>query len=78
MAQLSLYLDETCMNDLRSDAVKENLSISSYARGILEKRHDAKQGWINGWPPNYFDSIQPLGFDIPERLAPEAIQPLDV
>ncbi|PWL78229.1 MAG: antitoxin [Coriobacteriia bacterium] len=56
MAQLSLYMDEVTMAGLREDATKRGISISAYAREVLETRNarDAA-GWENGWPPGFFD-----------------------
>lgn len=56
MAQLSLYMDETIMTSLREDAAGRGMSISAYAREVLETRNtrDAA-GWENGWPPGFFD-----------------------
>lgn len=78
MAQLSLYMDEAHMEELRMDAESEGKSISAYARDVLEKRHEQHRGWINGWPPNYFESLKPLDFDLPEDLPPEPIAPLSL
>ena len=55
MAQLSLYMDDIAMEELRADAEAAGKSISSYAREVLEKRHEAERGWVNGWPPGYFE-----------------------
>ena len=38
MAQLSLYMDDIAMEELRADAEAARKSISSYAREVLEKR----------------------------------------
>lgn len=56
MAQLSLYMDETIMTSLREDAAGRGMSISAYAREVLETRNtrDAAE-WENGWPPGFFD-----------------------
>ncbi len=77
MAQLSLYMDDVAMAQLRSDAEAEGKSISSYARDVLEKRHESGRGWVNGWPPGYFESLEPLNFELPEDLPPEPIAPLN-
>ncbi|WP_251211726.1 ribbon-helix-helix domain-containing protein [Adlercreutzia murintestinalis] len=56
MAQISLYMDDTAMAALRADAEQRGTSISSYAREMLERRHETERnGWTNGWPPGYFD-----------------------
>lgn len=44
MAQLSLYMDDIAMEELRADAEAAGKSISSYAREVLEKRHEAERG----------------------------------
>lgn len=77
MAQLSLYMNENQMTSLRSDAEKEGVSISSYARQVLEQRHQSNRGWVNGWPPNYFNSIKPLEFNAPDELQLDPIEPLN-
>lgn len=77
MAQLSLYMDDVSMDALRADAEAEGKSISSYAREVLESRHDSKRGWVNGWPPGYFDSLRPLNIELPEDPIPEPIEPLN-
>ena len=48
MAQLSLYMDDIAMEELRADAEAAGKSISSYAREVLEKRHEAERG--RGFP----------------------------
>ena len=55
MAQLSLYMDETTMAGPREDAAERGMSISAYAREVLETRNtrDAA-GWENGWPSGFF------------------------
>lgn len=77
MAQLSLYMDDTAMDELRADAEAAGKSISSYAREVLEKRHEAERGWVNGWPPGYFENLKPLNFEEPIDLPPEPIEPLN-
>lgn len=77
MSQLSLYMDEPAMMDLRKDADAEGKSISSYAREVLLRRHDEPHGWVNGWPPGYFESILPLEIELPADLPPEPVAALD-
>lgn len=80
MAQLSLYMDDSCMEELRSDAEAEGKSISAYAREVLETRHDSKRGWVNGWPPGYFEFLAMPPFsriELPEDLPPKPIPALD-
>lgn len=78
MAQLSLYMDDARMDELRADAESDGISISAYARKVLEKRHESKRGWINGWPPHYFETLKPLCFDEPDDIPPEPVAPLAV
>ena len=77
MAQLSLYMDDVSMEELRTDAEAAGKSISSYARDILEKRHESCRGWVNGWPPGYFESLEPLNIELPDDPPPKPILPLD-
>lgn len=81
MAQLSLYMDEAAMESLREDAAKANVSISAYARSVLEERNERKAGeWVHGWPPNWFDlygSIPDFP-DVEELPAEPPIEPLDL
>lgn len=78
MAQLSLYMDDAAMAELRSDAEAAGKSISSYAREVLEKRHEKGRGWVNGWPPGYFDlfGCSPDFPEVPD-LPPDPVAPLD-
>lgn len=55
MAQLSLYIEDEEMETLKADAASAGKSTSSYVADILRDRHNDKRGWINGWPPGYFD-----------------------
>lgn len=77
MAQLSLYMDDAQMESLRNDAVSEGKSISAYAREVLERRHDPKRGWVNGWPPGYFESLLPIDIELPDDPPPEPVAPLN-
>ena len=78
MAQLSLYMDDIAMEELRADAEAAGKSISSYAREVLEKRHEAERGWVNGWPPGYFELFGSSP-DFPDvvDVPPEPIAPLN-
>ena len=77
MAQLSLYMDDAAMEELRADAAEAGVSISSYARDVLEKRRESGRGWVNGWPPGYFDSLEPLNIELSEDLPPEPVEVLN-
>ena len=50
MAQLSLYVDDSTMEDLRRDAAREGKTLSKYAAGVLRERKEH-----NGWPPGFFN-----------------------
>lgn len=76
MAQLSLYMDDASMDGLRADAESEGKSISSFAREVLERRNESNRGWVNGWPPGYFESIKPLDFALPVDSPPDPVAPL--
>lgn len=78
MAQLSLYMDDAAMEELRADAEAAGKSISSYAREVLDKRHEPKHGWVNGWPPGYFDLFgSSPNFPEVADIAPEPVAPLN-
>ena len=50
MAQLSLYVDDSTMEDLRRDAAREGKTLSKFVAGVLRDRD------TNGlWPPGFFD-----------------------
>ena len=78
MAQLSLYMDEVTMAGLREDAAKRGMSISAYAREVLEKRNTRDAGgWENGWPPGFFDLYGSCpDFPEAEDLEPTPVEPL--
>lgn len=77
MAQLSLYMDDASMEELRADAEVAGKSISSYAREVLEQRNERGRGWVNGWPPGYFENLKPLSFERPADPPPEPVEPLN-
>lgn len=77
MAQLSLYMDDISMESLRADAEAAGKSISSYAREVLKRRNERGHGWVNGWPPGYFDSLEPFAFERPVDLPPEPVEALN-
>ena len=78
MAQLSLYMDEASMESLREDAAKQGISISSYARTVLEERNTREApGWENGWPPGFFELYGSIpDFPSASDLEPEPVDPL--
>ena len=66
MVQLSLYLDETEMNDLRKNAASKGVSLSRYARGVLN--NDSK---TNSWSSSFlttFGAIKDDSFKVPEEI----------
>lgn len=48
MPQLSLYLDDATMESLRSDAGCENVSLSQYARELIQNRAES------AWPKSFW------------------------
>lgn len=76
MAQLSLYMTEEDMADLKREAKEEGKSISSYARDIISNRHlTERNGWKNGWPPGYFDLYGSApSFPLPEDIQPDPVE----
>ena len=76
MAQSPLYMDEENMDGLRTYAARRGISISAYAREVLEMRNtrDAA-GWENGWPPGFFD-LEGSCPDFPEvkNLGPSPVE----
>ena len=79
MAQLSLYMDDASMEELRADAEAAGKSISSYVREVLEQRNERGRGWVNGWPPEYFDLFgsSPCFPDVVDA-PPEPVAPLNI
>ncbi len=63
VTQLSLYMDDASMKSLREDVEAAGKSVSSCVREVLERRNEKGHGWLNGWPPGCFESLQPLGFE---------------
>ena len=58
MPQLSLYLDECEMNDLRDFAAREGVSLSRYARGVLNKSKIT-----NSWSSSFLSTFGAIGDD---------------
>lgn len=72
MPQLSLYLDETTMGELRDRAEQRNTSLSKYVGSLL--REDA----TSKWPEGFFDlygSIDDDTFVRPPELDPSLDRP---
>ncbi len=66
MPQLSLYLNDTEMQDLREAATKNNSSISGYARRVLHE-----QKCTNSWSSSFlstFGAINDETFKVPDDL----------
>lgn len=67
MPQLSLYLDETTMANLRLDAERDGVSLSKYVGNLLQENDSS-------WPPGWFDvlgSLADIDFPLPDDLPPE-------
>lgn len=65
MPQLSLYLDDTAMEELRVAAQREDLSLSQYARECI-----ASQG-NRSWPQSFwatFGALTDTSFQEPAEL----------
>lgn len=52
MPQLSLYIDDSTMDTLRTSARIEGVSMSKYASKLI--RDSAERG---GWPNGYWDNV---------------------
>ena len=66
MPQLSLYLGEAEMQNLRNSASREGVSLSRYARGVLNKNTQT-----NSWSSSFlstFGVIQDETFTAPAEL----------
>lgn len=76
MAQLSLYMTEKDMNELKRDAKAVGKSISSYAREVIANRHQTERnGWKNGWPPGFFNLYGSApDFPKPKDTPPEPVE----
>ena len=64
MPQLSLYLDEEAMAQLRTDACRENKTLSSYVRDALTSRASA-------WPESFwktYGALKDPSFQLPDNL----------
>ena len=65
MPQLSLYLDDAAMEDLRKRAAQEGLSLSRFARSQICARPASK------WPEGFWQTYGALcdeSFVLPEKL----------
>ena len=68
MPQLSLYLDDITMDVLRRSAEKEGVSLSHYARRLIQDQ--ASSAWPVGFCGTY-GSVKDDSFVAPEELDPE-------
>lgn len=67
MPQLSLYLNEPTMKDLRNDAREAGVSVSKYvAQLVVEKA--SRKGWPDGYWDEVYGSLEDDSFQIPEEL----------
>lgn len=64
MAQLSLYLDDASMEDLRRSAQSRGVTLSKYVRDVLVD--DAHGGWPNGFFDLYGALDDPSFVEPPE------------
>lgn len=73
MPQLSLYLDDETMANLRVDAAREGTSLSKYANKVIRERSA-----LHGWPEDYwnlFGSLEDDSFKAPAELASSLDRP---
>lgn len=52
MSQLSLYIDDSAMETLRSAAKGEGVSMSRYASDLIKN-----QSRFGGWPTGYWEAV---------------------
>lgn len=72
MPQLSLYLDDATMSLLRTNALKEGISLSRYAKKRIE------QDAFSAWPSSFWDTYGALednSFTVSEELDPRLDAP---
>ena len=81
MPQVSLYVDEETMSQLRADSKREGLSLSKYvARRLREPVHYST---ANGLPEGWLDDLYGCladddSFEMPPRYEAEEIPPLEI
>ncbi|HIY82754.1 MAG TPA: antitoxin [Candidatus Rubneribacter avistercoris] len=66
MPQLSLYLDEATMGELRKRASLRNVSLSKHVAELI--RNDAATGWPEGYW-DLFGSVADSSFVAPSELS---------
>ena len=53
MAQLCLYVEDELMDQIKTEAQRENLSLSGYVRQSLKNRNTS----TNKWPQSFWDAF---------------------
>ena len=74
MPQISLYVDEETMADLRNSAERRGTSISKYV-GNLIKHGPVREGYPEGYFSLY-GCLSDEALDRPKDLMPDAVPPL--
>lgn len=67
MPQLSLYLDEPTMEELRADAAEAGLSLSKYVTGLIREKK-THRGWPEGYWEQVYGCITDPTFVVPPEL----------
>ena len=75
MAQLSLYLPESTMVRLRTDAEKARTSVSRYVATLIN-REDASAGWPEGYWESVYGALTDPTFVVPPELDPSLDDPV--
>ena len=65
MPQVSLYMDESMMEELRENAARAGVSLSKYVGDVL-REHANKKRWPEGWFDLYGVITDEDDFEIPE------------
>lgn len=69
MPQLSLYLDNSAMESLRSNAAQEEKTLSKYVKDILDSHSDKAGLWPKGFFGLYGAISDDDGFTEPQELS---------
>lgn len=77
MAQLNLYVDDALAEQLKQDARREGVSLSSYVSGRIAARPSSC------WPEGYFEKFCGFlkGHDFPDDIEdplPSPVEPMDL